>query len=295
MARTYFEKLRKRYNKKKNDLRKVKKSGSSTQESQKAEKALEPYKFLSWLDNFIYIRESRSNVGSFENHEEIEDEADELDEDEDVLDGDFDADDNEFDEDILSSTSKSPSIISPNQTSSRPNSEASSVTSFNFAKQKPSQKRKAASSRSVGKEKKAKDDYINEMEMNIIRDLSKTVKSNELDGIDLYVRSLAVDLKKISDRDFLCVKHEIQNIVFKYQMGQFGMTNQQLVNSTYNNVSETGFTIPDHLRRPYRNPINDDPSEARINTRLPRTTHSGSSTNKPSETSSFLHMLNEIP
>ena len=46
----------------KNDLKKRNKSGTSTREFQKAERALDDYKFLSWLDNFIYVRESRTNV-----------------------------------------------------------------------------------------------------------------------------------------------------------------------------------------------------------------------------------------
>ena len=46
----------------KNDLKKRNKSGTSTREFQKAERALGDYKFLSWLDNFIYVRESRTNV-----------------------------------------------------------------------------------------------------------------------------------------------------------------------------------------------------------------------------------------
>ena len=57
-----FEKLRKRYNNKKNDTKKAKNSGSSTRESEKAEKALEDYKFLFWLGKFFYIQEGRSNV-----------------------------------------------------------------------------------------------------------------------------------------------------------------------------------------------------------------------------------------
>ena len=47
----------------------------STRESEKAEKALEAYKFLFWLDKFIYIREGRSNVprdNSFSNDDEDE-------------------------------------------------------------------------------------------------------------------------------------------------------------------------------------------------------------------------------
>ena len=63
------------------------------------------------------------------------------------------------------------------------------------------------------------------MEMNLIRDLGKSIKngSNEkpLDGIDLYVRSLAEDLRKLPERDYLMVKNEIQGIMFRYQMAQY--------------------------------------------------------------------------
>lgn len=55
--------------------KKAKKSGSSTRESDKAEKALEAYKFLSWLDKFIYTREGRSNIprdNNFSDDEEDE-------------------------------------------------------------------------------------------------------------------------------------------------------------------------------------------------------------------------------
>ncbi|XP_057302855.1 uncharacterized protein LOC130637019 [Hydractinia symbiolongicarpus] len=77
-AKTSFEKLRKRYNKKKNDFKKSKKSGTSTKESEKAEKALELYKYLSWLDNFIYVREGRSNIYTDYSSDEEGDEDTEL-------------------------------------------------------------------------------------------------------------------------------------------------------------------------------------------------------------------------
>ena len=49
-----FDKLRKRYNKKKNDAKKAKKSGSSTRESEKAERDLKLTSFFSgWTSLFI--------------------------------------------------------------------------------------------------------------------------------------------------------------------------------------------------------------------------------------------------
>ena len=47
------------------------------------------------------------------------------------------------------------------------------------------------------------------MELNVIRDLGKTIKDDlkERDGIDMYVRSLTADLRKLSERDYFMVKH----------------------------------------------------------------------------------------
>ena len=116
-----FDKLRKRYNKKKNDAKKAKKSGSSTQESEKAEKALEAYKFLFWLDKFIYIREGRSNVprdNSFSNDDEDENDG--------YASNEYFSDENQSDDEEKEDhfeNSRATSVKSPT------NSRASSITS----------------------------------------------------------------------------------------------------------------------------------------------------------------------
>ena len=51
-----FNKLRKRYNKKKNDAKKAKKSGSSTRESEKVEKALKLTSFFSGRTSLFISR-----------------------------------------------------------------------------------------------------------------------------------------------------------------------------------------------------------------------------------------------
>lgn len=94
-AKLYFEKLRKRYNKKKNDAKKTKKSKSSTRECEKAEKPLDVYKFLFWLDTFVYIKEGRSNVPvardeSSDDEEVLQELADKSDEESDFNDTDYD-------------------------------------------------------------------------------------------------------------------------------------------------------------------------------------------------------------
>ena len=61
-AKTYWENLRKCYNKKHNDVKKSDRSGTSLFEKEKARKAFQPYIFLQWLDRFIGARASKTNL-----------------------------------------------------------------------------------------------------------------------------------------------------------------------------------------------------------------------------------------
>ena len=109
--------------------------------------------------------------------------------------------------------SLSSAIISP-----EPKTKPSRVSQKGKAPLKPKEKNETT-------KKSAKSQYLDDMEISLIRDLGKSIKNEpkqkELDGVDLYVRSLAVDLRKLSEHDYLMAKHEIQGVVFKYQMAQF--------------------------------------------------------------------------
>ena len=61
-AQTLFVTLKKKYLRKKKDLKSARKSGNSTDVMLNAEKAFGSYKFLSWLDDFIESRRGRSNL-----------------------------------------------------------------------------------------------------------------------------------------------------------------------------------------------------------------------------------------
>lgn len=61
-AKSLFEKLKKKYSKKKIDLKRAKKLGSWLQDTQRAEPALAPYIFLSWLHDFTKFRHCKSNI-----------------------------------------------------------------------------------------------------------------------------------------------------------------------------------------------------------------------------------------
>ena len=173
------------------------------------------------MDKFIYIREDRSNI-----------QINDISEEEDYCAESTRADDDNIDDNDLDKNNDE--SADENEAFSVKNSRASPIASpepLHSLKGNLPQKRKSDSASLKTKRSKdvikkgnmAKSEYLDDMEINIIRDLSKSVnKSNELDGIDLYVRSLAVDLRKLSERDYILAKNEIQGILFKYQMSKFG-------------------------------------------------------------------------
>ena len=146
-----FDKLRKPYFKKKNYAKKANKSGSSTRESEKAGKALEAYKFLFWLDKFIFIREGCLNVprgNSFSN-----DDGDENDR---YASNKYFSNENQSDDEEKEDhfeNSRATSVISPT------NSRASSITSPTLPSKKntTSSKRKADTSNQAANKKRGKE------------------------------------------------------------------------------------------------------------------------------------------
>ena len=54
--------MKKKYQRKKKDLKDANKSGTSTEVISKAQKSLRPYEFMKWLDDFIQTRQGRSNL-----------------------------------------------------------------------------------------------------------------------------------------------------------------------------------------------------------------------------------------
>ena len=230
-AKAYFEKLKKKYNKKKNTLKKARnKSGSDSHAAINAQRALNPYKFLSWLDDFVYVRESRTNVFqiSDENKEDFsESEEENVDEDEksDDSDQEYNYGDENYSETASTSSLLSPTISStPLQKTAPTLQPPKKRTKISENGEKPKKLSKTG--------KGTKNNYMEEMELNLIRDLGKSIKndSNQLnkpDDIDLYTKSLAADLRKLSEREYAMVKNEFQGILFRYQMARFGQAQSQ--------------------------------------------------------------------
>ena len=64
VAKKTFENIRKRFNKARNKMIKVKKSRTSTQKAMEAAGDVDGYEYPMWLVPFIAVRKTKSNIAS---------------------------------------------------------------------------------------------------------------------------------------------------------------------------------------------------------------------------------------
>ena len=104
-------------------------------------------------------------------------------------------------------------------------------------------KRKADDKTKTGNSKRgksSKSDYLDDMEVSLIRDIGKAVKGESKekpqDDVDVYVKSLAADLRQFQQREYFMAKHEIQCIIFKYQMAKYHQSTPTRTTANKENV-----------------------------------------------------------
>jgi len=197
----------------------------------KVERALSPYKFLSWLDTFTYTRESKTNLN--------------LSTQDDDYDGKEDDDANEnsvFDNGVEDERGDSDAVIG-DDTLMEDEVDEPSNNDNDCHKNSVPVKQKQPNKKNRKRKECDKASEIDQEEISLIKslkeDLQNQKKSNEESSpVDFFVSSLGADLKTLNERDFILAKHEIQNIVFKYQMARFGqevLPNNLSNRSTYYN------------------------------------------------------------
>ena len=72
MAKTCFENLKKRYNKKQNAVKRATRSGAGRDGVSRYENEVKKYAFLAWLDKHVLPRESKTNVPEYLENSEKE-------------------------------------------------------------------------------------------------------------------------------------------------------------------------------------------------------------------------------
>ena len=201
-ASKQFDVLKKRYSRKRQALKKASRSGSGAKETEAAQKDLEPYLFLSWLDDHVRnYRNTKSNLDSQECMQETNQES--YENDEDVLE-DSDIDETSSIEDGCTNTFLKSPVFEP-------------------AKKTLKKEKKASKKRSETSSAKMERD---EIELELMSGMSKVIhsqlnKDGSVNYDDIFGQMVAAELKTFSEHIKFRVKHEINNVIFNFKAQKF--------------------------------------------------------------------------
>ena len=230
-AQKLFENLKKRYSKRRQAVLKASKSGSGRSDVATVNDQLKDYEFLAWINPFIKTRRSKSNFAPLEEAsssnigEGINDDDNEYVEEEEEEEVEQDDRDSLFD--------NSPDLPKlENETNLPFNTDSTTFSQSKLEKRKsvnhttpPSRpKAKKAST----KENK-KDELLSTMSLLMKQRIDKNASKNEEE--DVFGGMISNELKKLPELLKVQAKHEINGVIFKYQMQnqqqKSYLTNQQ--------------------------------------------------------------------
>ena len=191
MAKTCFENLKKRYNKKQNAVKRATRSGAGRDDVSRYENEVKKYTFLAWLDKHVLPRESKTNVPKYlENSEKN-----------------FGFDDDNSD---ISSDDGSKSLNGSSQLSTR--------------------LRKKVPARNAYQNNLKRKKNVIDLEEDNKEEISTLVKNlnNRFERVDNvptdneyhFAISVAGELRNLPLRARYTAKHEIRNILYKHQMNR---------------------------------------------------------------------------
>ena len=198
-AQSLFTTLKKKYQRKKKDLKDSNRPGSSSDVASKAQKAFQTYIFLSWLDDFLQIRQGRNNLPAHTtSDQEFSNELNE--ESVEEATGNFEEEENDYTDYQYNESQSAVPVV------------------------KKSKKAK------MGTEKKKnlpQETLMVNMEMSLIRDLSTQVSQpvHLDDNEDLFGRSISAGLRDLPDFERMMAKNEIRNVLFKYLVSAYNKQN----------------------------------------------------------------------
>ena len=197
-AKHHFENFKKRWSKKRTNLRKVSQSGTSTAVVKKAEQDLQPYLFFSWYADFVRPRASKSNVPS-DNYSNVDSDSDSDEEDN------GHKEEDEFlneDEDLIDETEK--------------DLQAKKVTPNTEKKQNKKNKKRSSSKPEMN------GDEDHEMMKEVVMNMKKRREKRQSEDSDyLFCQNLLADIWQFSQQERYTIKHEINQLIYKCQMNKF--------------------------------------------------------------------------
>ena len=190
-AKFCFEKLKKRHNKKQNNVKNT--TRAAKDDVQKFEVELQKYAFMSWLDKYVATRKSKTNVPDNFGIEEDDSGLRRCSE--------------ESSEDDASVSSKNSNRFSANSYRTVDVSMGRMTTNPSYGKRKR-----------IATENDEEKEQITSLVRNLNDRLSQRGNSIPFGNECYFAISLAGDLRSLPPRAWCLAKNEIQNIIFKHQM-----------------------------------------------------------------------------
>lgn len=232
-----WDNLKKKYNRKKNNLKKKSASGAGLADVESCIKDLKEYSFLSWLDQHSALRESKTNIADTDND-----------------DYDSEHEDSEKEEDSQQEA-LSHSVANSNQIKPKPKKKAKEDLS-----------KETIESPLMSAKNKAKRDQAETFAWkNIGEVFAKKNKANESkqskDAEAIFGEMIAEELRQFKGRKKAIVRHRIQNVLFEEQMKSFderpvSFQNAQSTVSSPSSPTED----PYQARNAYGSPIYQAPA-----------------------------------
>ena len=266
--------LKKKYLRKKRDLKEANRSGTSCSALAKAEKAFKQYEFLIWLDEFVQLREGRSKlkVEVDKNNgktSKIQEKLREDDERENDLSEQSEGESEQGDEDasmeynellmVEENQDKSFEVEEqtlqvepPKKKSFQKETQASvkkNINTPNLASKKENKIKKSIQGT-------ARETLLEELELSLIskistrsreREKKNNNKKSQLDNEDAFCHALAMDLKQLPYFERCMAKNELRNVIYKHQMASMERNMQPYQNQHFNvgqNLSPNKFSSP---------------------------------------------------
>jgi len=280
-----FENLRKRYSKKRALWKKPPKSGSGSNDEaiKRVEKLRKAYAFLAWLEPYIALRSTKTNLS--EEMEEVEetqqdekddDEEDENEDGDDESTGDGDENEREGDEfDDISDEEDTEFDIErnkKNQSTSSTTSEKKETKSVAKRKiplqndePKGGAKKKKVNGRAKAVEMKELA-LLESLQNSIVNKKGKSDSNSQTCADDLFGKMVGEDIKTLPPIFKLQARNEIQNVIFKYRMAsmqdslQRKLSSTNLVDGSHSPAKMSSNNMSNNLSNMYQNQFSPNSS-----------------------------------
>eukprot|EP00794_Sanderia_malayensis_P006944 gene6944-7724_t len=206
-AKQLFDNMKKRFSKRRNDLKKAERSGTSSDAVEKAREKANEFRFLTWLVPYIKLRATKTNL--LERRSEIATPSPTITEIDSVVGGDMEdgelSDDLSRDKEVFQE--QEPNVL---ETPTNPKKRAQDWDISEVTKKQKWMKNKPD---------------LDKEELRVLKSMQKafeegTKDDSKKDDIDLFGLLVSAELRKLNPREQRIAKHQIQNVLFNLQMQQ---------------------------------------------------------------------------